>query len=304
LCNSTTGFEGQTMKAIPRISHFFIMVLFTVLSFNNVAAPALYKVEKNGTSSYLFGTVHVGDASMKGLPANVTKAIDESEHVIVEVDISKLTPFQMQQRSMPLMMLKNGKTLQTELSKQNYNKLKNYFAKKSIDIAMFSNFKPWAVMVTMMQIEFQNAGFSDQTGIDKQVLAYAKEHNIKIGELETLEQQLQMFDGMALLSNEMIEETFEQLSDINTYFIKLVNAWKNGDMDTLTEYYNMSFDDSNYGEISEQVMLINRNNKWVEQLVPRLNNEKLFIAVGALHLPEQHGLIKQLKDKGFSVTRL
>lgn len=292
------------MKAIPRISHFFIMVMFTVLSFNSFAAPALYKVEKNGTSSYLFGTVHVGDASMKGLPANVTKAIDKSDEVIVEVDISKLTPMQMQQRSMPFMMLKGGKTLQTELSKQNYSKLKGYFSKKSIDIAMFNGLKPWAVMVTMMQIEFQNAGFSDQTGIDKQVLAYAKDHNIKIGELETLEQQLQMFDGMALLSNEMIEETFEQLADINTYFIKLVNAWKNGDMDTLTEYYNMSFDESNYGEISEQVMLVNRNDKWVEQLVPRLTKEKLFIAVGALHLPEQHGLIKQLKDKGFSVTRL
>jgi len=292
------------MKAIPRISHFFIIVLFTVLSFNSLAAPALYKVEKNGTSSYLFGTVHVGDASMEGLPKKVTEAIDQSDEVIVEVDISKLTPLQMQQRSMPFMMLKDGKTLQTELSKQNYNKLKDYFAKKSIDIAMFNGLKPWAVMVTMMQIEFQNAGFSDQTGIDKQVLAYAKEHNIKIGELETLEQQLQMFDGMALLSNEMIEETFEQLADINTYFIKLVNAWKNGDMDTLTEYYNMSFDESNYGEISEQVMLVNRNDKWVEQLVPRLTNEKLFIAVGALHLPEQHGLIKQLKDKGFSVTRL
>ena len=292
------------MKATPSISHLFIMVLFTVLSFNSLAAPALYKVEKNGTSSYLFGTVHVGDASMKGLPEKVTKAIDQSEQVVVEVDISKLTPLQMQQRSMPFMMLKDGKTLQTELSKQNYSKLKDYFSKKSIDIAMFNGLKPWAVMVTMMQIEFQNAGFSDQTGIDKQVLAYAKDHNIKIGELETLEQQLQMFDGMALLSNEMIEETFEQLADINTYFIKLVNAWKNGDMDTLTEYYNMSFDESNYGEISEQVMLVNRNDKWVEQLVPRLTKEKLFIAVGALHLPEQHGLIKQLKDKGFSVTRL
>jgi len=292
------------MKAIPRISHLFIMVLFTVLSFNSLAAPALYKVEKNGISSYLFGTVHVGDASMKGLPKKVTETIDQSDEVIVEVDISKLTPLQMQQRSMPFMMLKDGKTLQTELSKQNYNRLKDYFAKKSIDIAMFNGLKPWAVMVTMMQIEFQNAGFSDQTGIDKQVLAYAKEQKIKIGELETLEQQLQMFDGMALLSNEMIEETFEQLADINIYFIKLVNAWKNGDMDTLTEYYNMSFDESNYGEISEQVMLVNRNDKWVEQLVPRLANEKLFIAVGALHLPEQHGLIKQLKDEGFSVTRL
>jgi hypothetical protein len=292
------------MQALSRISQFFILALFIATSFNSVAAPALFKVEKNGTSSYLFGTVHVGDASMKGLPEKVTKAIDQSEQVVVEVDISKLTPLQMQQRSMPFMMLKDGKTLQTELSKQNYNKLKDYFAKKSIDIAMFNGLKPWAVMVTMMQIEFQNAGFSDQTGIDKQVLAYAKKQNITIGELETLEQQLQMFDGMALLSNEMIEETFEQLADINTYFIKLVNAWKNGDMDTLTEYYNMSFDDSNYGEISEQVMLVNRNNKWVEQLVPRLTNEKLFIAVGALHLPEQHGLIKQLTDAGFTITRL
>ncbi|AYM85432.1 TraB/GumN family protein [Pseudoalteromonas agarivorans] len=292
------------MQALSRISQFFILALFIATSFNSVAAPALFKVEKNGTSSYLFGTVHVGDASMKGLPEKVIKAIDQSEQVVVEVDISKLTPLQMQQRSMPFMMLKDGKTLQTELSKQNYNKLKDYFAKKSIDIAMFNGLKPWAVMVTMMQIEFQNAGFSDQTGIDKQVLAYAKKQNITIGELETLEQQLQMFDGMALLSNEMIEETFEQLADINTYFIKLVNAWKNGDMNTLTEYYNMSFDESNYGEISEQVMLVNRNNKWVEQLVPRLTNEKLFIAVGALHLPEQHGLIKQLTDAGFTITRL
>ena len=292
------------MQALTRISQLFILALFIATSFNSVAAPALFKVEKNGTSSYLFGTVHVGDASMKGLPEKVTKAIDQSEQVVVEVDISKLTPLQMQQRSMPFMMLKDGKTLQTELSKQNYNKLKDYFAKKSIDIAMFNGLKPWAVMVTMMQIEFQNAGFSDQTGIDKQVLAYAKKQNITIGELETLEQQLQMFDGMALLSNEMIEETFEQLADINTYFIKLVNAWKNGDMDTLTEYYNMSFDESNYGEISEQVMLVNRNNKWVEQLVPRLTNERLFIAVGALHLPEQHGLIKQLTDAGFTITRL
>lgn len=292
------------MNALTRISHFFIVALLITFSLNSYAAPALYKIEKNGVNSYLFGTVHVGDASMQGLPKNVTDAIDASSQVIVEVDINKLTPLQMQQRSMPLMLLKNGKTLQTELSAENYNKLKDYFAKKSIDVAMFNGLKPWAVMVTMMQIEFQNAGYSDKTGVDKQVLAYAKNKDIKVGELETLEQQLQMFDGMELLSNEMIAETFEQLADINTYFIKLVDAWKNGDMQTLTNYYNTSFDDSNYGEISEQVMLINRNNNWIKQLTPRLVNEQLFIAVGALHLPEQHGLLKQLKDKGFNVTRL
>ncbi|MCQ8879244.1 TraB/GumN family protein [Pseudoalteromonas shioyasakiensis] len=292
------------MNFAQRISSYFVLAIFLTLSFATHAEPGLWQLEKNSVKSYLFGTVHVGDSSMKGLPSKVTKAIDATDKVIVEVDISAISPMEMQRRSMPFMMLKNGKTLKGELSEQNYAKLKEYFGNKSIDIAMFDGLAPWAVMVTMMQMEFQNAGFSDQTGIDKQVLAYAKTKNKQIGELETLEYQMEMFNHMSLLSNEMIEETFEQLADVETYFITLVDAWKNGDMDTLTEYYNESFDDSNYGEISEQVMLIERNNNWVEELTPRLAQEQLFIAVGALHLPEQHGLLKQFKEQGITVTRL
>ncbi|MEH6397236.1 TraB/GumN family protein [Pseudoalteromonas sp.] len=292
------------MNLTQRISSYFILSLLLCISFASHSEPGLWKIEKNGVNSYLFGTVHVGDASMKGLPGKVTKAIDASDKVIVEVDISAISPMEMQRRSLPFMMLKNGKTLQSELSEQNYAKLKEYFSKKSIDIAMFNNLAPWAVMVTMMQMEFQNVGFSDQTGIDKQVLAYAKEKKIAVGELETLEYQMEMFNHLSLLSNEMIEETFEQLADVETYFITLVDAWKSGDMATLTKYYNESFDDSNYGEISEQVMLIERNNNWVKELTPRIGKEKLFIAVGALHLPEQHGLLKQFNEQGFTVTRL
>jgi len=79
------------MNALIRVNHFFIVALLIAFSFNSYADPALYKIEKNGVNSYLFGTVHVGDASMKGLPKNVTDAIDASKQVIVEVDISKLT---------------------------------------------------------------------------------------------------------------------------------------------------------------------------------------------------------------------
>ena len=78
------------MNALTRISHFFIVALLITFSLNSDAAPALYKIEKNGVNSYLFGTVHVGDASMQGLPKNVTDAIDASSQVIVEVDINKL----------------------------------------------------------------------------------------------------------------------------------------------------------------------------------------------------------------------
>ena len=292
------------MNLTQRIRSYFILSLLLCISFASHSEPALWQIEKNGVKSYLFGTVHIGDASMKGLPEKVTTALDDSEKLIVEVNISKISPMEMQRRSMPFMMLKNGKTLQSELSEQNYKKLKKYFKDKSIDIAMFKNLAPWAVMVTMLQMEVQNIGFSEQNGIDKQVLAYAESKNIQVGELESIEYQMEMFNHLSLLSNEMIENTFEHLANVETYFIPLVDAWKNGDMPMLSKYYNQSFDDSNYGEISEQIMLIERNNNWVKKLAPRIGKEKLFIAVGALHLPEQHGLLKQFEDQGFTITRL
>lgn len=292
------------MSVIQRTYLFIIVLALLALSFNSQSSPALYKIEKNNISTYLFGTVHVGDASMKGLPTKVIDALNDSSTLIVEVDISSITPLEMQRRSMPFMLLNNGKTLKGELSSHNYEKLKRYFTDKSIDISMFSGLKPWAVMLTMMQIEFQNMGFSDKNGIDKQILTYAKNKKMAINELETLEQQMEMFDHLSLLSDNMITDTFEQLADVDNYFYGLVNAYKAGDMATLSRYYNESFDDSEYGKFSEQIMLAERNNNWVKQLSPRIGKEQLFIAVGALHLPEQYGLLKQFKDLGFTVTRL
>ncbi|CAM4063958.1 TraB/GumN family protein [Pseudoalteromonas byunsanensis] len=267
-------------------------------------APALFKVEKNNISSYLLGTVHVGTPKMKGLPQYITQAIDSSKQVVVEVDLTKLSPRQVQKRSAPFMQLPTDKTLASETSKKTYQTLKNYFANLGIDIAIFNQHRPWAVMVSMLQLEYQKLGFSEQYGIDKQVLAYSKKTNKQVISLETLEQQLAMLSSLEQLGDEMFSETFEHLQDVEYYFLDLVEAWTTGDMDKLAKYYRLSFDDSKYGQYSEQVMLIDRNNQWIKTLKPLLLEHATFIAVGALHLPEQHGLISQLEQQGFSVTRI
>jgi len=289
-------------------NRIFITLLLTLLfcfsTHSKELSPALFKVEKAGVASYLFGTVHVGDQSMNGLPDKITQAIKQSDKVIVEVNIEALRPFEVQRRSMPFLTLPKGKSLKGEISAENFAALKRYFEQKQINIALFDNLTPWAVMVTMMQLEYQKLGYQEDFGIDKQVITFAKAHNKPIGELETLEQQLSMLSKLGDKSDVMIKTTFEQLKDVERYFLDLVNAWKKGDMDTLNKYYKLSFDDSDYGKFSEKVMLTQRNNNWVEQLTPRLTKESLFIAVGALHLPEKHGLITQLKAQGFTITRL
>jgi uncharacterized protein YbaP (TraB family) len=47
-----------------------------------------------------------------------------------------------------------------------------------------------------------------------------------------------------------------------------------------------------------------RNNKWIAQIPEMMQNQSLFIAVGAGHLIGKDGLIKSLKAQGYNVKPL
>ncbi|TMP44113.1 TraB/GumN family protein [Pseudoalteromonas citrea] len=291
-------------KSITQLSALCLILCLSLFSRLGYATPALYKVEKAGVTSYLLGTVHVGDHSMAGLSPRITSAIDATSALVVEVNINALSSSEIQRRSSPFMLLTPPKSLKNQISSHNYTRLTNYLAKKNISIDLFSQFAPWAVMVTILQMEYQKLGFKDDFGIDKQVINYAQNKAMPIIELETLEQQLTMFNHLSTHGDHMLTETFKQMGDIEHYFLDLIHAWKKGDMAALSQYYKLSFDDSEYGQFSEKVMLIERNNNWIKQLSSQLVKQPLFIAVGALHLPEKHGLLIQLQQQGFTVNKM
>jgi uncharacterized protein YbaP (TraB family) len=291
------------MKLLLKLTHISTLLLLIFFSTSIFASPSLWLVEKKGTKSYIFGTVHVGDASMAKLPNKVISAIKETDEVIVEVDISKFTPFEIQSKTMPFMLLPAGKTLKSELKTQNYQAIDNYFKKKSIDINLFSTMRPWAVMLIITQMEYQNAGYSENYGIDKQIISFANKNKIKVGQLETLEQQLSIFSQLSPYSDAMVSDTFEQLKDMSAHFDRLMNSWKNGSLKDLNTYYKEIFTQDEFGKLGEKVMLVDRNQNWLKQLTPRFKNESLFIAVGALHLASEQGLIQQLKNQGYKVTK-
>ncbi|QTL36216.1 TraB/GumN family protein [Pseudoalteromonas viridis] len=292
------------MPHFIRLTHLVGVLFIALLSQLAIAQPALWSVEKNGVTSYLFGTVHVGDSKMHGLDQRIKTAIANSQTVVVELNTQAIGALELQRRTLPFTLQKQGSTLKTSLSAKTYQQIQRYFSERQIDITLFDNYQPWFVMLTILQLEYQKAGFSEEFGIDKQVIEYAAGLNKPIMELESLEQQLTLFSALGIQSDAMLLDTLKQVKDFDSYFTRMINAWKNGDYQQLDVFYKLSFDDSKYGQQAEQVMLIERNNNWVTTLIPKLTNSSHFIAVGALHLPQQHGLIKQLQDQGFKVERL
>jgi uncharacterized protein YbaP (TraB family) len=52
------------------------------------------------------------------------------------------------------------------------------------------------------------------------------------------------------------------------------------------------------------LLLYNRNRRWVEQMPPIMQNGSILFAVGAGHLPGEEGVIKLLLKKGYAVKPL
>ncbi|WP_249331690.1 TraB/GumN family protein [Pseudoalteromonas rubra] len=292
------------MPHFTRLTLLFFVLVVSLLNHPVTAKPALWSVEKNGVTSYLFGTVHVGDASMEGLDQRLKTAIANSQTVVVELNTKAISTAEQQRRTLPFMLLEQGQTLKTTLTSTTYQQVKQYLSARDIKIELFSHYQPWFVMLTILQLEYTKAGFGEEFGIDGQVIEYATQLNKPIMELESLEQQLTIFTALGTQSDAMIVDTLKQVKDFDRYFTKMLTAWKQGDYQQLNVFYDMSFDDTEYGQQAEQVMLIERNNAWVKALIPKLVNSAHFIAVGALHLPQKHGLISQFKNQGFKVQRI
>lgn len=51
-------------------------------------------------------------------------------------------------------------------------------------------------------------------------------------------------------------------------------------------------------------MVTTRNRKMVEKAAPILERGGAFIAIGALHLPGQDGLVELFRRKGYNVSRV
>lgn len=282
------------------LTSFFF--LFSSFAF---ADAGLWQIEKDGKTAYLFGTVHMGDNTMQALPTKVESALARSKTVVVEIDIEGLSPREMQQKIVPLMQLPAGKTLKTELSPELYQKLAMVLQQHQVPIQALEQLKPWAVALNITTLLYQKAGYRAEFGADLKVLRQAKKQHKTILELETFEQQFGFFDALTASAQHayFIEETLKSAKDSDKYIHPLFNAWKSGDLSALETQYREAFGDAPQAKQAEHILLIERNQRWLELLLPRMD-EQLFIAVGALHLPMEHGLIALFEKKGFSVKKI
>jgi uncharacterized protein len=263
----------------------------------------LWKISGNGLNkpSYLFGTIHMLCADDAMLSDNMKNIIRKADEVYFEVDLDNLMEML---AVMSKMKMKDGTTLQDLLSKEDYEKVKDYFESKG-SILPFSMLETYKPILALSTLEEGSMSCEKTAMMEQVIMEEAKESNKKIKGLESMAYQAGVLDSIPYKLQ--AEQLVSYINDINknkkedTELEEMMKAYKSQDLEKLEALLLKT--DMGIGNFTE-VLLYNRNRNWVAKLKDLLPEKSLLIAVGAGHLPGENGVINLLRKAGYKVTPL
>jgi len=259
----------------------------------------LWEISGNGLKkpSFLFGTFHLlckDDIHFSDQLKNAVNSVDE---VYMEM---KLDDPSMMLSGMMYMNMKNGKTLESLYTAEEYKRLEAYFSDTlKMPMLLFQKAKPY-FLVALLYPRMMNC--PNPSGVEEELMKIAKEDKKEIKGLETMQFQASVFDSIPY--EWQAKELLKNIDSFSVYkdeFDTMLDFYKNQQMDSLKTMVGKSeFGSDKYDDL----LLKNRNKNWVKQLKEIMKNKSVFVAVGAGHLVGDAGLINLLKKAGYKVVPL
>lgn len=261
------------------------------------AQGVLYRVESAPAQapSYLLGTVHSEDPRVLAVPESVRSVFDASPGFALEVVPNAEAII----KSMVTMTYSDGRTLKAVLPSDLYERTAEALEALGMTPNAFEDFKPW-VVVTLLSLPPAEKG----EFLDLALYRAAVEAQKTIRGLETMEEQLAIFDGLDELDQiALLRETLDARHQMPAMFEDLIRAYLAQDLDALMERSELHLrgSDPRLAALFRESAVDSRNRRMAERMRPLLDQGGWFIAVGALHLPGEQGLLRLLEAQGYSV---
>lgn len=269
-----------------------------------------WKIEKPGVPiSYLLGTMHVTDPRVLAMPKGAAEAKAASKVVVVESD-EILDEKQAMGRLLAqpqLTMMTNGKSITDYLSPEDQKTLEAGLKTRGIPLSAVSRMQPWMLssFIALPACELaRKAGGADF--LDKKLAEDAVRAGKPVKGLETMQEQLGAIASIPIDFHiksliEMVR-LGDRMDDVTTTMTDLYLKGEIGMMmPMLKRVAPDSSEGEGYAEFEERVVT-DRNHRMAERSLPILGEGGAFIAVGALHLVGEDGLVTLIRKAGYTVT--
>jgi uncharacterized protein YbaP (TraB family) len=162
--------------------------------------------------------------------------------------------------------------------------------------------KVWAAMMTL-SVPPPETGFF----MDFSLSLRASGAGLQVVGLETLEQQLSFLENMPLDHQlDLLDQALEEYNQVGEIHRQMVDHYLGGNLQALKSLAEEQLDElapeSKVYFLEQGIEA--RNVRMLASVLPHFETGRVFIAVGALHLPGQTGLISLLRRHGYDLLPL
>ena len=280
---------------MKRILLSLLALFATQAEAQNLEKSLLWKITGNGIkeASYLYGTMHITcDAT---LPQKAIKALDATNQLYLELNMDDPT---LQQSMMQSMMMKDGKTMSSLVSEEDFKIVDEFLTKQlGYSAQMLNTFKPFMVSAMLYPKMIDCA----MQSVEGNLMTVIKEQQEEVFGLESIEEQMNVFDAIPdeVQMKELVKTAKNNLEKDKKEMELLLEIYKSEDINAI---YTVSQESEN--EITskfEEILLSNRNKNWIPIIEKVAKEKATFFGVGAGHLGGEMGVIQLLRKKGYKV---
>lgn len=287
------------LVAISTLILFSLLNAYATVSLADSDRAVFWSIERDGKpAGYLLGTIHSEDPRVLEFSEDFLGKLRNNKMFAMEMvpdlpTLARLTEY---------MHYPKGQTLESVIGSERFNALVTALAVYKVPKDFITAMKPWAAMMTLSTPPPETGFFMDLS-----LSLRASGNGLQVVGLETLEQQLSFLEEMPLaMQLSLLDQAIAESGRVRQAHDQMVDAYLENNLVHLQalsedEFQAIGADERDY--FFEEGIL-NRNRRMLASLLPHLENNRVFVAVGALHLPGDGGLLDLLRQNGYALKPL
>lgn len=286
-----------TRRSLRRVMAVFALLL--AFAQPGVAGQGLvYAMYRDGAlAGYLLGTMHSEDPRVTGLLRQFAPLIEQVEVVTIELVPDAVALLAVAAAT----LLPPGQSLRELIGDQRFEAVADIAAPRGMPIAVLDRLRPWAAAVTLGMPAADSGRF-----LDMEIYLKALQLQRRVVGLETVAEQLAVFDAMpSEVQLLLLEEVVKNAAQMPKQLEELTSAFLAGNLDSLDRVARAQYGSApvEIGQWFDDVLIGERNARMLARLAPLLQQQRVLIAVGAMHLVGDTGLIAGLRRLGYRLER-
>ncbi len=261
----------------------------------------LWRVSKDGRTHHLFGTIHVGKLEWAFPGARLRAALADAQTVAFELD--PLDPGV--QSSLRTAGAGSSAKLPAALDEQ----LRQEIERACLPAQALAGLHPMMQAMTAMMVDAARDGLQLAYGQEFVLASAAKARKLRTVSLETAERQLAaIIPSDPVQAERTLAAALEQMqSGLGRQVLRrMAAAWERGDLQEIEQYERWCDCVKTDDDRAMLRALNDERNPAMADHIEALHGEgqRLFVAVGALHMTGPKALPALLGARGFTVERV